>query len=422
MNTKILFLTLIAFLAFSTTALADSPLTSTSFGAEYADLPVITQATSANGLLTPELAAYLYDKKNPIDVKMAVINQLSWDMDGKANAPIFLKYVLKKGKYGKEETFLQKGTTHELLCMAYLLALDNYFDMAPPLVYADVIGERAENSYTVRLIVALIRAQAAMDNSWCDVYTYTNEVRNDASLTLDMRPAASRLIFEYMDLYASDCYTEEDGGEDYEGEYDEYSEEYSSPVTSTPFASVYEDEPLISEAIMSVEALTEEMMAFLADENRPLEYKMALINGLAYRADGSSNGEAYLAYILQKGAFADAEDFKNRGKIRDLLCVAYLKAMDNVYDMADALEYVNAVRSKNPDGYTANIICALIEAQQFLNGDDWCLVYQQTDYVRQDEALRQDMKSDASDRIFSYMDLYQEYCEQMMEVTDPDGE
>jgi len=274
-------------------------------------------------------------------------------------------------------------------------------------------------SYTAHIIVALIRAQGAMETSWCDSYTYANEVRIDESLTMDMRPAASRLIFEYMDLYAEYC--DYEGGEEGD-EYEEgYIEEYYSPLTSTPFATYYEEEPLVAEAIMSTDALTEDMIVFLADEKRPIEQKMALINGLSYRIEGSSNGEAYLQYILQKGGFTSVDDFKNRGKVRDLICVAYLKAMDNVYDVTDAMDFVYTIRSKQANGYTVNLICALIEAQQYLNGDNWCLIYNATNYVREDATLRMDMKVEAAEVIFTYMDMYKEYCGEIAPVEYEEG-
>jgi hypothetical protein len=159
------------------------------------------------------------------------------------------------------------------------------------------------------------------------------------------------------------------------------------------------------------------LVIFLADEKRPIDQKVALINGLGNHVDGSANGDVYLEYILKKGAFKDVEDFKTRGKVRDLLCVAYLKAMDNVYDVSAAMEYVYAIRSTNPTGYTVNLICAMIESQQYLTSDNWCLVYSTTNYVRENTALRMDMKEEVSQIIFGYMDQYQVYCEEI-EVID----
>jgi hypothetical protein len=195
---------LLAFVALLFPAFADSPLTSTNFSDAYQNEPMVAKAAAANGILTEELAAYLADARQPIDVKMAVINRLSWSFDGKANAAVFRQYLLGHG-YKSDKDFKKRGKAHEFIAMAYLRALDNYFDVQEAIDWADLALKKDSKSYTVQLIAALIKAQQAMDTDWCRVYRLTDAVRTNELLTGDMKEEASAIIFDYMGLYADSC-------------------------------------------------------------------------------------------------------------------------------------------------------------------------------------------------------------------------
>lgn len=198
------FLLFLAFAILLFPALADSPLTSTDFADAYKNEPMVVSAGTANGILTEELAAFLADAKQPIDVKMAVINQLGWDFDGKANAAVFRRYLIAHG-YKNEQDLKKRGKAHELIAMAYLMALDDYFDVREAAAWADLAVKKDKKSYTIRLVAALIKAQQAMDSDWCKVYRLADAVRTNTSLARDMKEEASAIVFEYMDLYATSC-------------------------------------------------------------------------------------------------------------------------------------------------------------------------------------------------------------------------
>jgi hypothetical protein len=191
--------------AFSPFAKADSPITSTDISSSYKDVAIVQTAASAQGALTDELMAYLANESNPIDVKMAVINQLGWDFDGKSNASVYLNYLITTKKIASEAKLKKKGTAHQLICMAYFKAMDNYFDVKEAVVYADLAAKKNKKSYTIQLVVGIIKAQKAFDSDWCAVYKLTDAVRTNAGLTMDMRKEASDAVFEYMDLYKDSC-------------------------------------------------------------------------------------------------------------------------------------------------------------------------------------------------------------------------
>ena len=67
---------------------ADSPLTSTYFAASYYDYSIVSQAEVNRGL-NDEIAAYLLNEDNPIDVKAAIINGIGWNYDGTNHSELF---------------------------------------------------------------------------------------------------------------------------------------------------------------------------------------------------------------------------------------------------------------------------------------------------------------------------------------------
>jgi len=185
--------------------LADSPLTSTNISKAYQDLSIVIKATEAEGILTNELIEYLLNEENPIANKIALINELGWDIDGKNNAAIFLDYLIQKQGYGDQEDFLNNGKDFELLSMAYLKALDDYFNVSEALIYAERALSKNSESYTYNIITALIEAQIATRGDWCKVYKSTDQVRTKTSLETDMRDEAVTIIFDYMDSYKKYC-------------------------------------------------------------------------------------------------------------------------------------------------------------------------------------------------------------------------
>ena len=200
MKTKLI-LVLITGLLFSQTLFADSPLTSTNFSEAYADSKIVELASTTDGILTIELMDYLNQSMHPIELKMAVINEIGWSFNGHNNADLFIEYLQEKYGFKDKDEFLQQASADLLISMAYLKAMDNYFNVAEAVVYAKEAKSRNKESYTINIICALIEAQNAFDTDWSEVYNKTNEVRNNRSLNRDMKEDAVKIIFDYMDLY-----------------------------------------------------------------------------------------------------------------------------------------------------------------------------------------------------------------------------
>jgi hypothetical protein len=78
---------------------ADSPLTSTNFSDAYADEPMVVMA-GEHGLgdrIPTELLSFLADKKAPVDVRLAVVNRLTWFSETN-DFTQFENYLIKRFK------------------------------------------------------------------------------------------------------------------------------------------------------------------------------------------------------------------------------------------------------------------------------------------------------------------------------------
>jgi len=205
---KNIFLGILALLFSSYYASADSPLTSTEIYKAYEKLPIIQLAGNSSGLLTKELIKYLADKDNPTDVKIAIINRLGWDTKGKTNASILIKYL--KSKYGfKTSVELKAGlSASDLICIAYLMSMDNYFETKEALTFATAAQAKEPKSYTINIIRSLIKAQDYVYKSCCQVFKIVDEVRSDERHITDFNKEASDIIFEYIDGYKKYCKNE----------------------------------------------------------------------------------------------------------------------------------------------------------------------------------------------------------------------
>ena len=88
---QVVFLLNVLFM-FSAVTHADSPITTTKFFKAYLDVKMVERA-HLEGVMGLEIAEFLTSPENPIDVKAAVINALSWKFDGKSNAELYAYYL-----------------------------------------------------------------------------------------------------------------------------------------------------------------------------------------------------------------------------------------------------------------------------------------------------------------------------------------
>ena len=177
-----------------------------------------------------------------------------------------------------------------------------------------------------------------------------------------------------------------------------------SPLTSTDFHQAYADEPIVAQ-VEKGRTPSDETWAYLAAPDNPVAVKMAIINKIGWAFEGKNSYQLFLSYLKRQGICKREKDLYQKRPGDLLLSAAYLKAMDNYFNVEEAARMARRARQMHPDSYTVNIICALIEAQIAFDSD-WGEVYRLTDAVRRNTTLKDDMNDEAKRIIFEYMDLY----------------
>lgn len=199
---------LILILLISQYSFADSPLTSTEFYKAYLDIPLIQKTANSTGVLTGEVFEYLISK-NSLDKKVALINALKWDFDGKKNSNLYIKKLFGIRKNYTLTNFYEKATSEELLCYGYLKAMDDYFDVKKASVFTSRAQKLNSGSFTIAVINHLITAQmVGYDRTnWCEIYSGFDTIKQNKLIKVDFRTKASDIIYEYLKNYKDYCTT-----------------------------------------------------------------------------------------------------------------------------------------------------------------------------------------------------------------------
>lgn len=196
-------LILVLSLCWSASMFADSPLTSTYFADVYKNEVVVQKALNAQGVLTVEIMDYLANPENPVAVKIAALNAISWQA-GVHNYALFLSYLKKQYGLQSEISLVNALDGGTLASLAYVKGLSNYFDVDDAIFLAQIARGKSQESFTVNMVFALLIAQNLLDDQdmWGSIYEVCNWVVNNQELTQDMHPKAIEQIMEYINLYA----------------------------------------------------------------------------------------------------------------------------------------------------------------------------------------------------------------------------
>lgn len=179
---------------------ADSPLTSTTFYTSYLEYEVVANAAQTLQLDNKTLQ-FIVDPNERLDVKVAVINALGW-AKAEPLAPVLLGTLTDKYKHSD----ISRYSAADITCYAYMLAMDDYFNVAEASILIEQARNEQTGSATISMIWALIKGQEMMDYSWCDVWMKTSEALRSTSEPRDMKTAAIQNIVDYTILYKEYCY------------------------------------------------------------------------------------------------------------------------------------------------------------------------------------------------------------------------
>lgn len=185
---------------------ADSPLTSTDFAESYKDHPMVQLAQQlskdSDTGIPVSMLNFLADKKSPVDVRLAVINAIGWNFNGKTSGQQLYDYLSSRYKTKTVDKLAKKLDAGTLAVYAYALAMSNYFEVAEAQDLAHkAIKKDKSKSFSVAFIASLIDAQVYLDSEWGQVYKVVNDVLHDGSLHLDMRQEAIDSVMEYIGEY-----------------------------------------------------------------------------------------------------------------------------------------------------------------------------------------------------------------------------
>lgn len=199
MKKLVLFLLLVA-----SPMLADSPLTSTDFYYEYQDYDIIIDAEK-NGVLNNEMAEFLSNEKVETGAKAALINALGWKFEGKDNAKRYWDYLKNKHTISNETELIKHFSGDELMSLAYMTALDDYFQPQNAWPYMELALKKNPNSTTYLVIAAIIKGQISFDSDWCNIWKSFEEAMEVDNQNWDIRASALFPIIDYLILYKSEC-------------------------------------------------------------------------------------------------------------------------------------------------------------------------------------------------------------------------
>jgi hypothetical protein len=192
---------------------ADSPLTSTDFYNAYKDVSLVQEASASKGRITNEMMEYINDDANPLEIKLAIINAIGWEHKGIMVSKLYFMFVMNKKKYKTEfggdfMAFKWYATRDELICYAYMKALDNYFDVTDAFEIAGEAARKYPDSFAVNMIYNLIKCQGLTAfGEYCYASKMFLTLKDNPKLKMDMRKESMSYVFEYMTSIGENCKT-----------------------------------------------------------------------------------------------------------------------------------------------------------------------------------------------------------------------
>ncbi|MGB1051486.1 MAG: hypothetical protein ACPGYF_05945 [Chitinophagales bacterium] len=194
-----------------------------------------------------------------------------------------------------------------------------------------------------------------------------------------------------------------------------------SPLTSIDLTEGNEKDDMVQYAKASGGDFDDKLLDFLLDDNNALNRRLVVINAIGWEG-GVSESRTYdflvalsdqLSMDLDMLTANDPADLQDIISGETFLCLAYVAALENYLESPAVLFDLVEVAYNDPQvqkSFTAMTVIGLMRAQHFMDYD-WCMVYEQTDVLRQNKSkFKMDLSKEAYNNVFEYMDLYADYC------------
>lgn len=205
-----------------------------------------------------------------------------------------------------------------------------------------------------------------------------------------------------------------------------FSSKADSPLTSTYPAQAYKDSPLVLKELEDgKQELSAEECEFLYSDNRSLDLKFAFINALG--VGDTTLVEVYTQFLMKKldlqhAVFDSILTWRGNQPVAyapasklsydQFACLGYLMAMGDYRRPLRAYYCVYHAVDLEPQSEAAAYMFGLIMAQFYVDTDG-CKLYEAMVNVRDfGDYLYDRLHKEASDKIFEYINLYEEPCKQ----------
>lgn len=181
-----------------------------------------------------------------------------------------------------------------------------------------------------------------------------------------------------------------------------------SPITSTDFAKAYKDIPIVAKMLeLDGEVVTDELIDYLANEDNPIDVKIAAINAVSIYKDVYTP----LMKKLKNRWRTDSEiTLLKEINVSTHVALTYAKARENWFDLGEAIILGHSAYLKDSQSFTVNMVYALILANNVMEYS-FCEVFKICNSVVANAELTQDMRPEAVSMIMEYINLYMDDCE-----------
>lgn len=182
------------------------PITNTNFYTVYQNDFKIVKLAAESGVLNEEIVGFLLSEKVSNDLKAATINALSFDIIGKNNTSILLDHLAEKYHVLRKEIISSdKLSASELLCIGYLLIMDDYFNTTDALYLLKKAQKLSSDDYTINMILALVQAQKYYAEAPCKALEFYQLFPLENSFKSPFFPEAEKIIFNYFETLKIKC-------------------------------------------------------------------------------------------------------------------------------------------------------------------------------------------------------------------------
>lgn len=186
-----------------------------------------------------------------------------------------------------------------------------------------------------------------------------------------------------------------------------------SPLTYTNFYKAYMDVPEVKKALESKGYLSQDLIIYIANDTNQLDVKLAIINAIGWNHK-NKNSYTFLQFLHAKkkysNEYSEYTSLDYYGSSHDQICYAYLRALDNYFDVTESYEMSEHALKKAPNSFAINMISKLIKSQALVSINEACYAGKLFNTLKDNSKLNMDMKNESLPYIFEYMNDMSKGC------------